>query len=142
MEKTKLYFLIILLLCNVMGMTHANPIKSYVFISFSMPEPLLIEILKEADLLKIPSYLNGLYQHSMQKTIHRILRLSNKIKNLTIQIDPRLFERFSIHAVPALVVSNGKKWDVIYGNLSLSAGLERIADQGECGLKLNQIKSS
>ena len=63
----------------------------------------------------------------MPETAQKILSLSKKIPNLELQIDPIAFERFGIHQVPALVVDCGKDFDVIYGNLSLHDGLQRLA---------------
>ena len=98
-----------------------------VFVSFSMPNNLLIQTLTESTALHIPATLNGLYHNSMPETMHKILSLSKKIPNLALQIDPISFERYGIHQVPALVVDNGKDFNVIYGNLSLHDGLQRLA---------------
>ena len=90
-----------------------------VFVSFSMPNNLLIQTLTESTALHIPATLNGLYHNSMPETVHKIFSLSKKIPNLALQINPIVFERYRIHQVPALVVDNGKDFDVIYGNLAL-----------------------
>ncbi|USQ15579.1 type-F conjugative transfer system pilin assembly protein TrbC (plasmid) [Legionella lytica] len=111
-----------------------------VYVSFSMPKQLLIETLQESVQLNIPVYLNGLHQDSMEKTVHKIMNLTQRVPNLNLQIDPTAFERYAITSVPALVVDNGKEFDVIYGNLSLTKGLERIALQGVSGLSLNQLR--
>lgn len=104
-----------------------------VFISFSMPEKLLIETLQESAHLQIPAILNGLVENSFEKTIERVVVLTNVVPNLQLQIDPTQFERFNIKQVPALVVENNHCFDVIYGNLPLHEGLLRIYEKGECG---------
>lgn len=111
-----------------------------VFVSFSMPQQLLEETLKESVALHIPAYLNGLYHNSMQETALKIRALSQRIPELSLQIDPTAFERFGIHQVPALVVANGNTFDVIYGHLRISEGLLRIADRGESGLTKAQVR--
>lgn len=103
-----------------------------VFVSFSMPETLMIETLQECERLHIPAVLNGLYQNSMGDTAKKIMVLSKSIPNLSLQIDPTAFERFNIHQVPALVVEQGNCFDVIYGTLPLVEGLDRISRRGEC----------
>ena len=107
-------------------------VNTYVFVSFSMPETLMIETLQECERLHIPAILNGLYQNSMPETAKQIMALSNQIPNLSLQIDPTAFERFNIHQVPALVVAPGNCFDVIYGTLPLDEGLDRIKRRGEC----------
>ncbi|HGH8180115.1 TPA: type-F conjugative transfer system pilin assembly protein TrbC [Legionella pneumophila] len=103
----------------------------HVFVSFSMPDKFLEETLRECSQLSIPAYLNGLYRDSMSETALKVMALSKRIPNLNLNIDPTLFERFDIHQVPALVVDDGKKFDVIYGHLTIQEGLTRMAGRGE-----------
>jgi conjugal transfer pilus assembly protein TrbC len=110
---------------------HATTLS--VFVSFSMPTKLLEETLLESARLKIPAYLNGLYHDSMPETAGKIMQLSQHIPHLNLQIDPTAFERYDIKQVPALVVEHNKRFDVIYGNLTLEEGLARIKDIGESG---------
>ncbi|WP_242604512.1 type-F conjugative transfer system pilin assembly protein TrbC [Legionella gresilensis] len=111
-----------------------------VFVSFSMPETLLKETLKESSQLHIPVYLKGLYHDSMSETALKLMVLSEQVPNLNLQIDPTLFERFGIHQVPALVVNNGAAFDVIYGHLPLKEGLARIAGRGESGFSMQEAR--
>lgn len=105
-----------------------------VFVSFSMPEVLLRQTLMESAQLHIPAILNGLYHNSMPETTAKIATLVQDVPQLNLQIDPTAFERFGIHQVPALVVSTDKGFDVLYGNLSLKAGLYRLADNSKSHL--------
>lgn len=107
-----------------------------VFVSFSMPEILLEQTLDEAARLHIPAYLNGLYHNSMPETAKKILTLANKVPALNLAIDPTAFERFGITQVPALVVESAQGFDVLYGNLTLTEGLLRIANRGDSGLSV------
>ncbi|WP_131778971.1 type-F conjugative transfer system pilin assembly protein TrbC [Legionella bozemanae] len=111
-----------------------------VFVSFSMPDRFLEEILKESSRLHIPAYLNGLYHDSMRGTALKIMELSKQIPNLNLAIDPTLFERFSIQQVPALVVEEGKVFDVIYGHLTLQEGLSRIAGHGDTRFTMHDAR--
>ncbi|MEI6737280.1 MAG: type-F conjugative transfer system pilin assembly protein TrbC [Pseudomonadota bacterium] len=126
-----------LILALVLGLSMKAAMAApsiYVFVSFSMPEQLLTETLRDAATLHIPAILNGLIDNSMPKTVQKIMALSNKVPNLNLQIDPTAFERFEIKQVPALVVANLHAFDVLYGNGSLFDALLRIAGQGESGL--------
>jgi conjugal transfer pilus assembly protein TrbC len=131
MEETKLR-IYVMLICLCMSFMSMAAVNTYVFVSFSMPETLMIETLQECERLHIPSILNGLYQNSMPETAKKIMLLSNQIPNLSLQIDPTAFERFNIHQVPALVVARDDCFDVIYGTLPLAEGLDRIKRKGEC----------
>lgn len=111
-----------------------------VYVSFSMPKQLLIEILKESAQLQIPAYINGLYRDSMNETALKVMELSKRIPNLNLNIDPTKFERFGIHQVPALVVDDGKAFDVIYGHLTIQEGLARMAGRGEVDFTHKEIR--
>ncbi|MFW2535403.1 type-F conjugative transfer system pilin assembly protein TrbC [Legionella sp. 28fT52] len=111
----------------------AYALEVMVCVSFSMPQTLLEATLKEAADYQIPVLLNGLIDNSMAKTAERLMTLSRDIPNLTLQIDPTAFERFGIQQVPALVVAEGHRFDVLYGNLRLKEGLYRLVE-GDAGL--------
>lgn len=114
--------------------------NTYVFVSFSMPEQLMFETLRESARLHIPVFLNGLIANSMPKTVKKIQILSQSVPNLNLQIDPTKFERFGITQVPALVVEQGSSFDVLYGNLTLKEGLLRIAAYGESGFSVSDAR--
>ena len=128
-----MYIRLILACFLIVSVAHAE--RAYVFVSFSMPEQLLSETLQESTQYHLPVILNGLHHNSMPETMQKIMQLIQAAPQAQLQIDPREFERFSIHQVPALVVTNGDCFDVIYGNLPLSEGLSRIEQKGECGFK-------
>lgn len=111
-----------------------------VCVSFSMPQTLLEATLREAADYQIPVLLNGLIDNSMAKTAERLMTLSRDIPNLTLQIDPTAFERFGIQQVPALVVAEGHRFDVLYGNLRLKEGLYRLVE-GDAGLTNAFVRS-
>jgi conjugal transfer pilus assembly protein TrbC len=104
--------------------------ESYVFVSFSMPEALLKSTFKEAYKLNVPVIFKGLYHNDLKETMHKIYELDEQ--DTQILIDPRLFAKYAIRVAPALVSSKGSCVDVLYGNLSLSAGLKILEEQGEC----------
>lgn len=121
-------------LCGVLGwlmLASSFATQTSVFVSFSMPETLLQETLRECAQWGIPAYLNGLYGDSMKDTALKVMALSQRIPNLNLNIDPTLFERFGVHQVPALVVEDGTSYDVIYGNLTIHEGLARMAERGD-----------
>ncbi|KTC81745.1 conjugative transfer protein [Legionella cherrii] len=130
--------IILLLGCLANTVLFASTVS--VFVSFSMPETLLQETLKESSRLHIPAYLNGLYHDSMRDTVLKVMELSQQVPNLNLAIDPTLFERFGIQQVPALVVDEGNAFDVIYGHLTLHEGLSRIAGHGDTHFALGDVR--
>ena len=125
------------------------------FVSFSMPEPLLFSLADEAATYNIPLVVNGLVDGDFKKTIDTFARLSANAKkqSLTFQgisIDPVWFQQFHIQSVPALVVTTrpvtcdaqtvciNQSFDVVYGNAHVKKGLELIAARGDAAPKLAQ----
>ncbi len=103
-----------------------------VFVSFSMPNTLMIETLKDCERLKIPAYLNGFYENSMPKTINKIMELTKDVPNLSLQIDPFEFSKYKINQVPAIVTDINNCFDVVYGNLPIFDALNLIKEKGSC----------
>lgn len=130
----------IFLLIGCVIMTSSFAVQLSVFVSFSMPETLFRETLKESAQRNIPAYLNGLYRDSMSETALKVMALNKRIPNLNMAIDPTLFERFGIQKVPALVVDDGKAFDVIYGHLTIQEGLARMAGRGEVYFTSKEIR--
>lgn len=125
------------LLLLLMSLNTYTATKISVFVSFSMPEKLLLETLQDCRRLELDVNLNGLHQNSMLATSQKIMSLSNLLSNSlpNVQIDPTAFERYRIQQVPALVVDTGDCFDVIYGNLPIEEGLRRLRDKGACQIK-------
>lgn len=76
----------------------------FLFASFSIPDPSLKVYLQEADRLGVPVVFNGFIDNSVVETEVRVRALyeDESISNGFI-IDPTLFDRFDITAVPTLI---------------------------------------
>lgn len=118
------------------------------FVSFSMPDPLLVSLSEEAHDYDIPLVVRGLVENDFKKTLLRLASLKDyaSAHNKTfhgISIDPVWFAQFNINAVPALVVTRrpvecefqkqclDQEFDVLFGNASVQKGLEVMADKSE-----------
>lgn len=78
----------------------------YLFASFSIPEPSLKAMLVDADRFGIPVVFNGFVENSVTATEARVRSLyeDEEISQGFI-IDPTLFTRFDVRAVPTLVTT-------------------------------------
>jgi len=101
-----------------------------VFVSFSMPETLLLATIKDAAAHNSPVIFNGLYQDSMQQMAVKIFELAKAAPNASFQIDPIAFRHYHIDRVPAFVIKQGDSFDVLRGNLTLSRVLEEVKSHG------------
>lgn len=99
------------------------------FVSFSMPEDSLKAILEQVDRVGGTVLLRGLLNNSFKDTATVVAGLVEE-NGAGFGVDPKLFAKYDITAVPAFVVPGGDDFDKISGNLSLSAALEALANEG------------
>lgn len=102
------------------------------FVSLGIPEEGLLPMLADARRFGIPATLRGLLDNDFRKTASAMFELSKKDKQAGVQIDPTLYQQFGIKAVPALVVTCGGKFDVLYGSLPVKQALEEVRQRGDC----------
>lgn len=102
-----------------------------VFVSFSMPNRLLEETLRDAAHHGIPVLLNGFVNDSMRDTAVKIFELTKKVPNCSMQIDPTAFERYGITQVPAFVAVNQKSFDVVLGNITMERAMDEVRRFGD-----------
>lgn len=99
-----------------------------IFVSFSMPESLLLSLDKTAQQIGAKLVIRGLKNNSFKETISYIKNLNNK--GMIIDIDPKAFSAFDVKHVPSFVINEGEKFDKITGNLSIPYVLEQFLDKG------------
>lgn len=118
------------------------------FVSFSMPKPLLLALADEAAQFHIPVVIKGLVQGDFNETINTFAALEEEARQrhqrfTGLALDPLWFEQFNITQVPALVITQriascepqticpNQPFDVVYGNVSIEKGLELLSEKGE-----------
>ncbi len=102
------------------------------FVSFSIPEPQLVALIKEAENHNIPIYIRGLVKNDMRATTKAMLYLATKYDVKGLLVDPVRFDYYGIEAVPALVKKCGSQFDVVFGNVNLVEALALIKSKGDC----------
>ena len=101
----------------------------HVFISFSMPKTLLKQYDNIAKKIGARLVLRGFKNNSFKETINYIQEISSQ--GIAIEVNPVLFQKFSINLVPSFVLSDGDKFDKLVGNVSINYALERFSDSGD-----------
>jgi conjugal transfer pilus assembly protein TrbC len=74
-----------------------------IFISFSMPEATLARLVDQAARARASLLLRGLANGSLRDTVARMQRLIGN-RQVSVQIDPQAFDRFSIVRTPTFVL--------------------------------------
>lgn len=128
---------------DVMTNPVAHKQSVMVFVSLSMPRQSLIAVLHDANKIKASVIMRGLVHNSFKETVQEIANLVKEAGSGGIAFDPLAFKKFDIEAVPAVVVINPehpcltqqhcdrqRDYDVMSGNIPLSAALREIRDRG------------
>lgn len=118
--------------------TRQTPRAVY-FVSLGIPEEGLLPMLSDARRFGIPATLRGLLNNDFRQTAEKMFELSKKDKQAGVQIDPTLYQQYGIKAVPALVVTCGGKFDVLYGSLPVQQALEEVRQRGDCSATAAQM---
>ena len=115
-----------------------------VFVSLSMPDASLQQLLMQSADLQVPLIVRGVLPQGFTATVKRMNHLiDNKGKTINsgFAINPQWFTQFGITQVPAFVAIKTEKcqanlpcsnddFDVIYGNVSLYDALNLLAQHG------------
>lgn len=114
-----------------------------IFLSLSMPEPTIRALIADAKRARALLVLRGVQDSSLRKTTERIEALMGKT-HTAWNIDPALFERFAVTAVPSFVLIDphrpvlldcgadkcqGTAFSKVSGDVSITYALQAIVDQ-------------
>ena len=113
--------------------------NAVIFVSLSMPDLALKQLIAEGKKYQIPVVMHGLYKNSFQETAAKIFNLVKEKNQGGIAIDPLWFKEFNIQTVPAFVIRHGHDFDVVYGNIFLKRALEIIAENGVAAKEARDI---
>jgi conjugal transfer pilus assembly protein TrbC len=115
------------------ALTHKSPkYEILVFVSFSLGNATLKKIYDDARKIGGRLILRGLYKDSFRLTQQKIKELG-----IVADVDPTLFQKFSIKEVPTFVITEPHqdqqsfRYDQLSGNVTLTYALEKIQETGE-----------
>ena len=109
-----------------------------VFVSASMPKPLLQTLLLEAKKYGGRVLMRGFIKGSYLKTAQFFKELIQKI-GVGIEINPKAFEEFKVKMVPTFVVAVNSIHDKLEGATSLRFALEEMSQRGETSIAAKKI---
>ena len=104
----------------------------YYFVSFSMRDEAINEIMTLSQYYSIPVFINGLVNNSMKDTTVKFVKLFGEKTEYGIGIDPTLFQKYNITSVPSLIIECDSKYDKISGNIPIYQALEKVVQNGDC----------
>jgi type-F conjugative transfer system pilin assembly protein TrbC len=106
-----------------------------VFVSLGMPAASLDRLIADAERLRAPLVLRGITGGSIKATAERIERL-NAGRKVGWQIDPAMFKRFDVRAVPAFVLIDPARPVTV--DCPAAAGAPGLAPQAARGAQAAQ----
>lgn len=93
----------------------------YIFMSYSVPKQVWLDLWKQVDLYPFQFVLRGLPDNSFQK-------LAEKIKEYgcPVSINPNLFKKFGVTAVPTFIWVHKGVVKGVQGNVSLECAMKQF----------------
>ena len=110
-----------------------------VFISFSVPLETWKDFSAQMEKTGGVFIVRGVPKESFELFAFKVLELLNEGVLAPIDIDPELFLQYGISEAPAVVLRDGKKYDMARGNLRLSDTLRLFSEEGETKNKALQL---
>lgn len=108
-----------------------DEVEVYIFVSFSLPQKLLSQYVKEAKENGASLVVKGLPKRGFNAFLKQVDKYREGEEIPPFELRPDLFEEFFIEQVPAIVFRKGKVFDKITGSVSLDFVKERIRERGE-----------
>lgn len=103
--------------------------KLLVFISFSMPDEAIKELLIETQKYDAGLIIQGLKDDSFDETVKKISGLIEKAGNVGgIQIDPSLFNKYKVNEVPTYILKENTSYDAKYDSLVGASGISHALE--------------
>jgi len=110
-----------------------------VFISSSMSDQSIKQWAKQAKTLDAELVLRGFINNDFKQTVDFAQRLFLKDKIGGFNIDPFLFKKYAVEAVPLVVLDIGGVVDSVAGDIGLFEALKIISERGENRLYAKNI---
>ncbi len=113
----------------------------YYFFSFSMPEEIILRAMRDAVKInreceeRVTLVLRGFVGNDLKATISHLYKYLQKIgDDIPVEVDPELFERFDVKAVPQILKVKDDDTGLIKGDLvSLSYAISRFSEVSDLG---------
>ena len=116
--------------------------RRYVFLSFSMPDKVIKEYMKESVVIGYLPVFKGFMEGNYAKTIWYLKEIMESTKS-GAEINPNVFKEFNIQEVPSFVMAEGNmscyesnsckggRYNKIAGNIGISGAIREMEKKGE-----------
>lgn len=111
----------------------ADEPRLIIFISLSMPEATLARLVDQAARARAQLLLRGLSDGSLPRTAARIQQLIGT-RPVTVQIDPRAFDRYAIQRVPSFVLARAGAHDTTCSGEQCARSDDHVMAAGDVSL--------
>ena len=112
----------------------AHTPQLFCFVSLDLPEEALRAHSNALQAFGGIFVVRGWPNNSFLDFSQRVLSFREQGIDIPITIDPELFDRFAVELAPTfiLVSKDGKRFDKIVGNLTITSALDRFSREGSC----------
>ncbi len=119
-----------------------NEARLFVAVSFSMPEKLIIDYIRQANKHGAYVVFQGFKDNDMASMMRQLSYWDEKLDISRVLIDPNVFESFDVINVPSIILSQdsypcntelcaGKHYDKLGGAVGIEYALKQFASKGD-----------
>lgn len=113
---------------NAQSVSSSNSPSLKVFMSFSVPMETWKDFSKQLEQMNGVFVLRGIPGNSFKTLSQKVIELRAAGVNAPLQIDPEIYEKYHIDAVPAFVMEDGAQYDRVVGNIRLEHVLKIFSE--------------
>lgn len=110
-----------------------------VFMSFSVPIETWKDLSSQLEKTEGSFVINGMPGDSFEELLFKLAELRLEEIEAPVDINPDLFEKYKIDAVPAFVLEDGTNRDRIVGNIRLDAAMKACVEKGDATKRAREI---
>lgn len=110
-----------------------------VFVSSSLPFSNLREHSHYLERLGGKFIMRGLPNNNFMSFLNFLKECKKNKVIAPVEIDPDLYKKYGIQAVPTIVLDNGEKFDKVSGNITIRKALEIFSERGDTSSLARQL---
>lgn len=116
--------------------------KLFIAVSFSMPEKLILDYLRQADEFDAWVVVQGFKDNAMPVMLETLAQWDKKVDISRLLIDPNIFKQYEITNVPSMILTTdiypcdsqkciAKSFDKVIGSIRLDHALKIMSERGD-----------
>lgn len=135
---------------SLLNTQHQQP-KLFIAVSFSMPEKMILDYMKQASQYNSWVIVQGFQDNKMPVMMRTLAEWESQVDISRLLIDPNIFKQYQITEVPSLILTTdpypcdsqkciAASFDKVIGSVRLDHALKMISERGDLDIEAKAWK--